>query len=140
MRRYLHSILDTAVLAFAVLVALVAGVLCGLYLVRVTGQMLMLRVTVIVFLVPTFWLSWWMHVPYPQRHNGATPAMRVLGIRIVGTDGDRPSRAAYWLRWLLMAVDGLFFGLVGVVLILVTPRRQRLGDMIAHTVVVRAVS
>ncbi|MFJ8958468.1 hypothetical protein ACIRG5_03710 [Lentzea sp. NPDC102401] len=44
------------------------------------------------------------------------------------------------MRWLLMAVDGLLMGLVGAVLIAVTPRNQRLGDIVAGTMVVRCPS
>ena len=63
--------------------------------------------------------------------------MRWLGLRITTLRGGEPSLRAYLVRWLLMAVDGLLLGLVGAVLIAVTPRNQRLGDMVAGTVVVR---
>jgi len=73
----------------------------------------------------------------PHRHGGATPAMRRLGLRIVRIDGGEPSLRDYLVRWLLFAVDGLFLCLVGVVLIAITPRNQRLGDIVTRTVVVR---
>jgi uncharacterized RDD family membrane protein YckC len=75
---------------------------------------------------------WW-----PHKHSGATPAMRWLGLRIVAIDGGTPSLRDYFLRWLMMVVDGLAFGLVGAVLIAATPRHQRLGDMVTRTLVVR---
>ena len=42
------------------------------------------------------------------------------------------------LRTLLRVVDGLFGYLLGYVVVLASARRQRLGDMVAHTLVVRA--
>ena len=36
----------------------------------------------------------------------------------------------------MLLVDGLFFGLVGLIAMLATPRGQRLGDVVADTLVV----
>ncbi|GAA2677805.1 putative membrane protein YckC, RDD family [Actinosynnema pretiosum] len=79
----------------------------------------------------------WAQVWSPLRHGGASPGMRLLGLRVRTLDGGEPTLGAYLLRWLVMAVDGQLFGLVGAVLIAVTPRRQRLGDVVARTVVER---
>lgn len=79
----------------------------------------------------------WVHVWSPLRNGGASPGMRLVGIRVRALDGGEPTLGAYLLRWLVMAVDGQLFGLVGAVLIAVTPKRQRLGDVVARTVVER---
>jgi uncharacterized RDD family membrane protein YckC len=64
----------------------------------------------------------------------------LLGLRVVGRDGDRPSVGAIALRTLLRMVDWLpFFYLVGFIALLSTgTRRQRLGDLAAKTRVIRA--
>ncbi len=64
----------------------------------------------------------------------------LLGLRVVGRDGGRPSMGAIALRTLLRIVDWLpFFYLVGFIALLATgKRRQRLGDLAAKTCVVRA--
>jgi uncharacterized RDD family membrane protein YckC len=64
----------------------------------------------------------------------------LLGLRVVGRDGGRPSAGAIALRTLLRIVDWLpFFYLVGFIALLATgTRRQRLGDLAAKTRVVRA--
>jgi uncharacterized RDD family membrane protein YckC len=77
-----------------------------------------------------------VHVLLASR-SGRTPAMRITGLRIVTTAGTRPRFRAYVIRWLLMVADGALFGLVGLVVILATPRRQRVGDIVAGTLVVR---
>ncbi len=70
---------------------------------------------------------------------GRTLGMRAFGLRVVTTDGRRPGVAATLVRTLLLAVDWLPACFVlGAVLIWVTPRRQRLGDLAARTVVVRS--
>lgn len=58
----------------------------------------------------------------------------LLGARVRTTGGGRASLWRVLVRNLLRPVDLL---LVGEVLILLTPRRQRLGDLLAGTVVVR---
>lgn len=77
-----------------------------------------------------------LHVLLAAR-DGRTPAMRLTGLRIVTTAGTRPRFTAYVIRWLLMVADGALFGLVGLIVIVATRRRQRIGDIVAGTLVVR---
>jgi uncharacterized RDD family membrane protein YckC len=79
----------------------------------------------------------WMQVWFPHRNGGATPGMRLLGLRIVTQEGKTPDLRGYVVRWLLFTVDGLFSGVLGAILIAVTEKRQRLGDIVARTLVVR---
>ncbi|HWC84472.1 MAG TPA: RDD family protein [Pseudonocardiaceae bacterium] len=76
---------------------------------------------------------WW-----PHRHGGQTPAMRWLGLRMITLDGAVPLPRAYFVRWLMQIVDGFLWGVVGLIIMLTSERHQRLGDMVAGTLVVRA--
>jgi uncharacterized RDD family membrane protein YckC len=139
LRRYAQHAIELLLLLVAGLVSLVLGVVLAVALVRwgappALFPVLPFAVLVVVILLGTVWFEVW----FPHRHGGATPGMRWLGLRIVAVDGGTPALRDYAVRWLLMVVDGMCFGLVGAVLIAVTPRRQRLGDMVAGTVVVRA--
>ncbi len=66
---------------------------------------------------------------------GATLGKMLMGIKVVGLDGQKPSWGAALLRNVLRPVDLL---LVGIVFIIVTSKRQRLGDLAAATIVVEA--
>ncbi|WP_329046098.1 RDD family protein [Amycolatopsis sp. NBC_01488] len=79
-----------------------------------------------------FVMVWW-----PYKHGGQTPAMRWLRLRVQTLEGGHPSLGAFVVRDLLMLVDGFAWGLAGIVVMLVTRRRQRFGDVVARTVVVR---
>jgi uncharacterized RDD family membrane protein YckC len=68
---------------------------------------------------------------------GATLGKRMVGIRVVGEDGDALTFGAAIVRNLLRLVDALFFYLVGFVFAILSTRGQRLGDRAAHTIVVR---
>jgi uncharacterized RDD family membrane protein YckC len=69
--------------------------------------------------------------------TGATLGKRIVGIRVVGEDGEHLTFGAAVVRNLLRLVDCLFFYLVGGIFALTSPRGQRLGDRAAHTLVVR---
>lgn len=68
---------------------------------------------------------------------GATLGKRMVGIRVVGEDGQALTFGAAMVRNLLRLVDALFFYLVGFVFAILSTRGQRLGDRAAHTIVVR---
>lgn len=72
-------------------------------------------------------------------YRGQTPGKMLLGIEVIQErDGRRPGLGAALLRVLLLwAADGQVSGLVGLGAILLTEKKQRLGDMVARTLVVR---
>lgn len=68
---------------------------------------------------------------------GQTLGKRVMRIRVVAVDGGKASPVAIGIRTALRVIDGLFFYLIGLVVILATgERRARLGDIAAKTKVV----
>ncbi len=70
--------------------------------------------------------------------DGQTPGKRLLGLRVVHSDGTRLTLTACLVRNLLRPVDFLPFGYgIGLLVLVVTDRSQRLGDLAAGTVVVR---
>jgi uncharacterized RDD family membrane protein YckC len=68
---------------------------------------------------------------------GATLGKRMVGIRVVGEDGEHVTFGAALVRNLVRIVDSLFFYLVGFMFALTSKRGQRLGDRAARTIVVR---
>ncbi len=73
---------------------------------------------------------------------GQTVGKGLLGLRVVGADGSRPSAEAIAVRTLLRLVDWLpVLYLVGflVATLATGERRQRLGDLAAKTMVARAL-
>ena len=68
---------------------------------------------------------------------GATVGKLVLGVRVTKTDGAPVGWRSSFIRNLLRVVDGIVFYLVAAILVWNSPDRQRLGDRLASTVVVR---
>ena len=83
------------------------------------------------------WYFWyWVYRPYHA--NGQTFGMQLLSLRIISKDGSRATMAQLLIRGILLIVDTLVWGLVGLITILLSRYRQRVGDHAAKTLVVRA--
>ena len=83
------------------------------------------------------WYFWyWVYRPYHA--NGQSLGMQILGLRIISRNGGRASMLQLFIRGVLLIIDTLFWGLVGLITILCSRYRQRVGDHAAKTLVVRA--
>ena len=81
----------------------------------------------------------WLTIMYVAR-NGQTIAKKIVGIKVVRTDGSKASLGRIW--WLRNFVNGLLsiiplYGLIDVLFIF-GEQRQCVHDKIADTIVVRA--
>ena len=76
------------------------------------------------------------HPFFEEIWNGQTPGKRAFGLRVIQTDGQPVGLGPVLLRNLLRPFDVLLVAM-GAFLILFTRRRQRLGDLVAGTIVVR---
>jgi len=73
-----------------------------------------------------------------EGYLGQTVGKMVLGIKVVREDnGEVPGLGGATIRTLLRIIDGLFSYLVAFITVLISGKNQRLGDMAAHTLVVR---
>jgi uncharacterized RDD family membrane protein YckC len=73
-----------------------------------------------------------------EGYRGQTVGKMLLGIKVVREDtGDVPGIGAAAIRTVLRIIDGIFAYLVAFVTVLISGKNQRLGDMAAHTLVVR---
>ncbi len=80
------------------------------------------------------------HVLFHRFADGRTPGKMLMAIRVVALDGQPPSIVALLVRALIWPLDVFLFlpAPIGLYVIALTPRRQRLGDIAAGTVVVHA--
>ncbi|QLG46424.1 RDD family protein [Costertonia aggregata] len=86
----------------------------------------------LIFL-PAMFYSMLMHSIF----NGRTIGKMLLKMRVVRLDGTPVHWSNYLVRWMLRLVDiWIFTGAIGLLTILFSERRQRLGDAAAGTVVI----
>ena len=69
--------------------------------------------------------------------DGRTVGKSVMGIKVVKENGGECTVGSSILRNLLEIVDGFFYYAVGLVFMAMSDKRQRLGDRVAGTVVVK---
>jgi len=71
--------------------------------------------------------------------NGQSIGKRIMKIRVISLDGSRPSFGQYLLRWLFRIVDFLIIepGLVALIAAAVSEKPQRIGDIVAGTMLIR---
>ncbi|MDA2807326.1 RDD family protein [Nocardiopsis suaedae] len=99
------------------------------------GLAVFLGILVIVLWV-LIYIGYW--VIWPAKAGGQTLGMKMLGLRVVSADGSEATMGQHFIRWILLIVDGIFYGLVGLIVILASEGNQRVGDMAAKAYVVRA--
>jgi uncharacterized membrane protein SpoIIM required for sporulation/uncharacterized RDD family membrane protein YckC len=93
---------------------------------------------VAIFIIGQFLILWGYFVAFEAIWDGQTPGKRLLGLRVVRNGGGGVDIGASAARNLLRFVDFLPFGyFVGMVTIIANARNQRLGDLVAGTIVVR---
>jgi uncharacterized RDD family membrane protein YckC len=137
LRRYVQFAVDRLLGSAPGILVMVLGLRASLDMPRDGGRLPLAYATLVVFVLLLLAGNWFIEVWAPYRWLGGTPGMRCLGLRVVTENGESPALRAYTIRWLMVVVDGYFFGLVGALAIAFSPRHQRLGDMVARTLVVR---
>lgn len=92
-----------------------------------------------LFLLFMFGMEWFFNVFFEAGPRGATPGQRSMGLRVMSMTGGPVTLAQAVMRNFLRVVDfmpGLY--LTGLVCMLFTRRFQRLGDLVANTVMTYA--
>jgi uncharacterized RDD family membrane protein YckC len=130
-RRIAQYIID------AIIFFLVAAVISWA-LDRGHGGLRALLVLVTVVLVVGWYLIYWAAIP--DRRHGQTIGMSVMGIRVISADGGRASFAQLAVRSILLVLFSpwVLSLLVGFIVMMCSRYRQRTGDHMAKTLVVRA--
>jgi uncharacterized RDD family membrane protein YckC len=85
------------------------------------------------------WLLWLIYFTYFEATSGQTIGKRLIHIKVIKEDGSRCDFGPALVRNLLRIVDYLpFLYILGIILIAATDKKQRLGDMLGKTIVVKA--
>ncbi len=91
-----------------------------------------------LLVITPFFLYFLYNIGFETWNNGQTLGKKAMAIKVVRLDGKDPEWSDLLLRSVLHLVDSMFSGgAVGAILIKTTPRSQRLGDMAAHTTVIK---
>jgi uncharacterized RDD family membrane protein YckC len=82
-------------------------------------------------------LFWFLMFPIIEGLNGQTLGKMLLSIKVIKNDYSKSSISHSLVRHLFDVVDYLpFFGIVGIIVASNTDLKQRVGDLVAKTIVV----
>lgn len=109
---------------FTIIVALTIGLVSG-------------GLAVAIFVVASFAIQWFYGGLFETFMNGQTPGKRLTGIRVLTTEGQPINGMQAIMRNLFRGAD-LFPGLpcLGLIVMTLNSRSQRLGDLVSGTIVV----
>ena len=135
--------LGSRILAYLIdMVVVVAGIVAGLFAVALLGQASdvvvpdWVALTIVLVLLPAWWLGYF--IAFETLWRGRTLGKAALGLRVVTKEGAPVRFRHAAIRGLLGLVDFLVMGgFFAVVFILFSRDNQRLGDMVAGTLVLR---
>ncbi|MCL2382296.1 MAG: RDD family protein [Treponema sp.] len=105
--------------------------------VLITAEVSQRALGIWVSLILIFILNWFYHTAFEVFGRGQSPGKRLMGIRVVRSDGSPVNPGASFLRNLLRFADAfMFLYLIALVCMLVSPAFRRFGDWVADTLVV----
>ncbi|WP_455363460.1 RDD family protein [[Eubacterium] cellulosolvens] len=87
----------------------------------------------------TQFFLWLIYFTYFEGTSGQTIGKKFAHVRVVKEDGSSCDFGSALVRSILRIIDSLpAFYILGIILIAATDKKQRLGDMLAKTIVVKA--
>lgn len=134
--RFMAAFVDTLLLVTLMLMALfIAGSFLGGFVEAFTDEGN--RVVLAIYLIITFVIFWGYYIFSEGLMNGQTLGKRMVGIRVIRSNGLPVSISEVLIRNLVRIVDFLptAYG-VGVISMFINPQAKRLGDFAAGTIVV----
>ena len=95
----------------------------------------------LVYVVLFVLIGVWYWVIRPHSHNGQTFAMKWLGLRVISKNGGPATATQLFVRWIALLFDAApwmwpITGLLGLIVMLCSRYRQRIGDHLARTLVI----
>jgi len=73
--------------------------------------------------------------------DGQSAGKRIMKIKVISIDGGQASLGQYFIRWLFRLVDFVLSSqLAGVICVAISAKKQRIGDIVAGTAVIKTVA
>jgi uncharacterized RDD family membrane protein YckC len=135
--RFMAFLIDSLIQGLCFLVVGLLLAIIGITLGRAVGTTWAIAVLVIL----VFLIYWGYFAFFEALWGGQTPGKRVVGIRVVKDSGRAIKFTEAASRNLMRAIDSLpGVYLFGLITMLISPEKKRLGDYVAGTVVVHEKS
>jgi len=129
--RILARLIDLAIFFLIFFLGFFIGSLANWF----AGDNVTIIVTIIVYAV----LFVFYDLVFEIFMNGQSIGKRIMKIKVISLDGGQPRVGQYFMRWLFRIVDFLLTwpGLVALIVAAVSDKTQRVGDIVAGTILIR---
>lgn len=113
----------------------------GLYILfAVLGMLTGEGTTIIVLLIILGTLYVFYNLICEVFMNGQSVGKRLMKIKVISLDGSQASIGQYFIRWLFRLVDFVLTAQIGgLIAIALSDHKQRIGDMVAGTTLIKTV-
>jgi len=139
--RVVAVVVDTIILWAIMLVLSVplglSGMAFSMVDVQAAAQMMSMLAMSAVYIILGAAL-WIIYFTYFEGTTGQTLGKKLANIKVVTEKGKQPDYTEAFIRTVLRFVDGILLYLIGLIVILSSEKKQRIGDMAARTIVVKA--
>jgi len=137
--RIVAILLDHLILGIiAAIIVLPLGLGAALFSLPAVGSAGLMRGEVLAPLGALNFLLWLLYFTYFESSSGQTLGKRIMGIKVVKESGEQLTPIDAFIRTILRLIDGFALYLIGFILVLVSAKKQRLGDMAVGSIVVKA--
>jgi uncharacterized RDD family membrane protein YckC len=111
----------------------------GMFIGSITNWFVDSRLSTVIILIIYGVLFVFYDLIFEVFMNGQSIGKRIMKIKVISLDGGQPRLGQYFLRWLFRIVDFLLTwpGLVALIAAAVNEKTQRVGDMVAGTILIR---
>ncbi len=129
--RIVARLIDMAIF----LVIFIAGLVTITFVPAFQGSDVVLGLAVMIYLV----LLVFYDLVFEIFMNGQSVGKRIMKIKVISLDGSQPRIGQYLMRWLFRIVDFLVLepGVIALVIAALSEKPQRLGDIVAGTMLIR---
>lgn len=130
--RIAARLIDLAIFIGIYILAILTGALTG----AISGQSTPIIIALIAYVVAFIFYNLLTEIFM----DGQSIGKRLLKIKVISVDGGQASIGQYLIRWLFRLVDFYLTGQVGgLIAVAVSERKQRIGDIVAGTAVIKTV-
>jgi uncharacterized RDD family membrane protein YckC len=113
-------------------------ILCGILVIIAGGYESLSNVMVVIGIIVYASMYVFYDLICEIFMNGQSIGKRVRKIKVISLDGAQPTVGQYLLRWLFRIVDFTFTSsLCGLITVAVSDKKQRVGDMVAGTTLIK---